>query len=211
LLGVISRHILSRRQENHIIRVAIDGPDGSGKTMFADKLAECLRQQSIPVIRASVDGFHRPRQQRYRRGRHDPEGFYRDSYDYAALTSLLLEPLGPGGSGAYKTAIRDVATDTAVHATTEYAAPGAVLLVDGIFLHRDELIHYWDYSIFLDVDFATTFQRMAQRDGTSPDPQHQSNRRYRAGQLLYFQECDPRRRASIVIDNTDFLKPRIIW
>jgi uridine kinase len=42
-----------------IRRVAIDGVDGAGKTHFADELATELDRRGIPVIRASVDGFHR--------------------------------------------------------------------------------------------------------------------------------------------------------
>ena len=54
-----------------------------------------------PVIRSSIDSFHNPSEFRYRRGRTSPEGFYLDSYDYAALRMHLLDPLGPGGSGIF--------------------------------------------------------------------------------------------------------------
>jgi hypothetical protein len=35
-------------------------------------------------------------------------------------------------------------------------------------------------------------------------------RRYVGAQLIYGQECRPRERASIVIDNTDPMTPRIV-
>ena len=59
--------------------------DGAGKTTFADELAAELLREGRTVVRISVDGFHRPRDERYRRGRHSPEGFWADSYDYDAL------------------------------------------------------------------------------------------------------------------------------
>jgi uridine kinase len=46
---------------SHPVRVAIDGPDAAGKTTFADELVEPLEARGRPVIRASIDGWHRPR------------------------------------------------------------------------------------------------------------------------------------------------------
>jgi hypothetical protein len=51
----------------HPLRMAIDGIDAAGKTTLADELAELLAPLDRPVIRASVDSFHRPRDERYRR------------------------------------------------------------------------------------------------------------------------------------------------
>jgi uridine kinase len=67
------------RNREQIFRVAVDGVDGVGKTTFADKLSSAIERIGRPVIRASVDGFHNPRELRYRRGRASPEGFYLDS------------------------------------------------------------------------------------------------------------------------------------
>ncbi len=64
------------RHRGQIFRVAVDGVDGVGKTTFADKLGTAIERIGRPVIRSSVDGFHNPRERRYRRGRASPEGFY---------------------------------------------------------------------------------------------------------------------------------------
>jgi uridine kinase len=52
----------------HPVRVAVDGPDASGKTILADTLSSMMVRRDRDVIRASIDGFHLPREQRYRRG-----------------------------------------------------------------------------------------------------------------------------------------------
>src|SRR4029453_49932 len=57
------------------------------------------------------------------------------------------------------------------------ASPGDILVFDGIFLHRPELRAYWDYSVFLEVAFAVSIPRGAQRDDSSPDPEAASNQR----------------------------------
>src|ERR1700680_1704752 len=192
------------------IRVAIDGVDGAGKTTFADELGSSGSALGRPVIRASVDGFHNPRVVRYQRGRHSPEGYFEDSYNYAALRKYLLDPLRPGGCRRDRPAFFDHVTDDAVPVVEVEALPRSILLIDGIFLHRPELLAYWDVSIFLRTDFAVSVARCASRDGSSPDPAAPSNRRYVEGQRLYLQGCQPEAKATVVIDYNDLSAPTIL-
>ena len=111
----------------HPIRVAVDGVDGVGKTTLADELVDPIQRRGLPVIRASIDGFHHPRSVRYRRGRSSPEGYFRDSFNYDALTSCLLHPLGTGGSLCYRRAVFNYATDSEVEIPAEQAPPNSFL------------------------------------------------------------------------------------
>jgi uridine kinase len=183
--------------------VAVDGVDGAGKMTFADALAGHLRATGTPVLRVSVDGFHRPRAERYRQGRTSPSGFVEDSYDLATFRAAVVEPLRPDGDRRVRTAAFDHRTDRPVDAAPVVVEDGSVVVVDGIFLHRDELADAWDLSVWLEVPFTTTFARMAVRDGCPADPDDPANARYRDGQLLYLARCDPRARATVVIDNDD--------
>jgi uridine kinase len=153
-----------------------------------------------------VDRFHNPRAIRYFRGRHSPEGYFRDSFNYDALIGNVLEPLGPGGSRQYRPATFDYKTDEPVISPLLRASEKAVLLVDGVFLLRPELRQYWDFSIFLDVTFDVATQRMATRDGIPSD-----NRRYVDGQRLYLNECRPQSLARVVIDNNDIANPVLFF
>jgi uridine kinase len=189
-----------------VARVGIDGVDGAGKTTFADELRDRLVSSGRPLIRATVDGFHHPRPVRYRLGRNSPEGFYRDSYDYATLKRVLLDPLGPGGTGRFRRAVFDVDADVAVDAPEERAAPGSILLFDGIFLHRPELTGYWDFSVFLRVEWARNHRVRTRPSGVDET----RDQRYVGGQRMYFEECRPWDRASIVIDNDDLTAPFIV-
>lgn len=185
-----------------VVRVGIDGVDGAGKTVFGDELGDVLTGRGWRVVRASVDGFHHPPDVRYRQGRHSPEGFFEDSYDYAALRRLLLDPLSAPGPRQIVRRIHDVHAEAAVEPVVEQAGDVDVLVFDGIFVHRPELRDVWDYSVFLDVDFDVSIPRGAARGHGDPDPTAASNRRYVAGQRLYLRQCHPRRLASCVVDNT---------
>ncbi len=191
------------------VLVAIDGPDGSGKTTLADDLAPLVRALGRPVVRVSADDFHHVRQFRYRRGRDSPVGFWLDSYDYPRLIAEVLDPLSPSGNRRYRPVGHELSTDRVLDGPWCDAPPGAVVLVDGLFLHRDCLAGRWDFSLYLDVPAAVTAGRMAIRDGTHPDPDDPSMRRYVDAQRIYHAECDPRRRATVVLDNSDPDAPTI--
>lgn len=198
------------KQNAYILCVAINGVDGSGKTRLADELAPLLRQKSANVIRASIDGFHNPRNIRYVQGKTSPEGFYHDSFDSQAFQNLLLKPLRKGGDLLYKTATFDHVTDQKVDMKFQRAALPTILLVDGIFLFKDEFKNYFDLKIFLDVPFKISYARMAKRDGSSPDPQAAENRRYLEGQKLYMAECNPQQQADILVDYAKLEQPVIL-
>lgn len=209
LLTSIAR-IATSVAPDRIARIAIDGVDGSGKTIFANELAEVVVRLGRPVIRASVDGFHNPRIIRYARGRQSPLGFFEDSYNYALLKQYLLDPLRPGGHRRYCAAVFDHVTDLPLPLMEQEAHPVSMLLFDGIFLHRPELRSYWDASIFLRVNFEASIARCAARDGLSPDPSAASNQRYVEGQRIYLDRCSPEAHATIVIDNNDLSAPFVV-
>ena len=194
------------------VRVGVDGTDGAGKTTFADELAVVLRAAGRLVLRASVDGFHHPREVRYRRGRTSPEGFFHDSYDLGAFHTVLLDPLAPDhvGPRRVRTAVRDHVTDTDPGAPWQIVDDATVLVLDGIFLQRDELADLWDLAVWLEVPFAETYARMAVRDGCPADPDDPANARYRDGQRLYLAACAPGDRADVVVDNADVTRPRVV-
>lgn len=192
------------------VRVAVDGVDGSGKSVFAGQLADELRTRGRPVAEVSLDDFHHVRAIRYRRGRTSPVGFWLDSFDHQRFVADVMAPLGPGGSGRYRPRLHDLATDEILDVPTEVVTPGSVLLVDGLFLHREELAEHWDFSIFLQVPFEKTARRMAARDGSDPDPAHPSMERYVEAQRLYYAERTPWQRATVVVDNADLERPRLV-
>lgn len=192
--------------------VGVDGVDGAGKTHLAGELVAALSGLR-EVHQASIDGFHRPREQRYARGR-TAETFYRDSYDYSAFRRFCLDPFRRGSP--FRPRIFDVGENSSVswQGGDPTAGPDAVLIVDGIFLHRPELVGEWDASIWLDVPFEVSVPRGNARFGkvtaSRADPRSRENARYVGGQLLYLAAAEPARVATWVVDNTDLRRPRLV-
>jgi uridine kinase len=196
----------------HTVRVAIDGVDAAGKTTLADELEPLLVERGR-FVRATVDGFHRPRSERHRRGPTSPEGYYHDSFDYDALRRGLLEPLGPDGSARYRTQSFDLLADEPIDDDWATAPPNGVLLVDGVFLLRPELNDLWDFRVLVEVDADEALRRALARDEDlfgSPDEAHRRYRnRYMPGQRLYLDEVDPASAADAVLENTNVDSPSL--
>lgn len=206
--------IIQNKALPHPTRVGIDGPSAAGKTVLADEIAAILRENGHHVIRATIDGFHHPRAIRTRRGDYCPHGYYQDSFDFDAVRQWLLKPLGMAGDLNYRTAVFDFRNENDVESETLSAPPDAILIFDGVFLHRPEIADCWDVSVYIDCGFDEVLKRALKRDaarlGSSAQVEKKYNRRYIPGQRFYLESIRPQRQADIVIDNRDFERPRII-
>jgi uridine kinase len=209
--GLVETITLARRP--HPMRVGIDGPDAAGKTVLADELANAIRRQGRTVVRASIDGFHRPRADRYARGRKSPQGYYEDSFDYPGLRAALLDPLGPSGNREYHNALFDLLADQAAPGQAALAPSDAILLFDGIFLIRPELRDVWDLHIFVSVGFEEVVRRAVLRDtaviGSAEGVRQLYRTRYIPAQEIYFAAERPEETADVVVYNDDPEKPSL--
>ena len=191
----------------HPTRVALDGVPAAGKTTLADELAVVLRDRGREVIRGTIEDFLTPRSLRYRRGEESAEGCYHDSFDFDALHRVLLDPLGPDGDRRFWHAVYDKVTDTALSEPVMTASADAVLLFDGVFLMRPELIDRWDLRIFVSAAFEKTLDRARTRDQSpsrsATEVERRYRRRYLPSQQFYFDTIRPTDHADIIVHNDD--------
>jgi uridine kinase len=203
--------VLVQKATSHPLRVAIDGIDAAGKTCFAKELTEIIEQSGHPALHISLDGFHNPRRVRYARGSMSPEGYFQDSFDLEAFRACVLMPLGPQGSHLYRERVFDHTTDSPVEAPLLKAPEDAILLCDGIFLQRQELVEDWDFVIFLQISTSTSLERARKRDLAllhdldTIDERYQ--KRYIPAQQFYLTTCQPQLTADMLIDNEDLANP----
>ncbi len=199
---------------SHPVRVAIDGISASGKTTLADELVRPIEDRGRPVIRASIDHFHRPRAERYLRGPDSPVGYYLDSFDYRSLFAELVVPLGPGGSRLYRPGVFDRLRDTPINIPPHQSPETAILVLDGVFLFRPELNRYWDFRIFINVKFEEAMKRVCERDLELLDSaeaiRERYQKRYFAGERMYLDEVRPHELANVVVENSSPLTPCIL-
>jgi uridine kinase len=193
--------------------VAIDGPDAAGKTTLAAELAGALAGVRRPIA-LSVDGFHRPRDVRRRRGELSPDGYYADCFDYPAVLEEVLTPLSAEGDRSYREAVFDYRRDVPLELPRRRAPAGAALLFEGVFLLRPELRDHWDLRVYLHISPAESLRRALVRDadlfGGADATRERYRLRYLPGQELYRRVADPLARADVVVDNEDPAHPRVL-
>ena len=182
-LRTLADEILQHYGRGRMI-VAIDGPLRSGKTVFADDLAEVLRERGHRVFRASMERFHRSRAAQDEYGDDTPQRYYGYGFDESALRRVLVEPFRMGGSTAFVTAVFDPARDAWIEPKWLTGPADAILVLDGRFVLRERLAGLWDFRIALDGE-----------------PEDQAD-------VLAFAAGDPRLVASAVVDDHDPEHPR---
>jgi uridine kinase len=204
--------IILLKDLDHPTRVAIDGINLAGKKTFADELTPIIEGRGRKVIRSSIDGFQNPKNTRYARGRYSPEGYYLDNFNYSYLLDELLLPLGPNGNLIYKTKIFDHQINKKVNFNLKKASKDSILLFDGIFLLRPELLNQWDLKIYLDIEYEESKKRGLK---IGKDNLNEINflfeKRYIPGQKLYHIHADPKRYSDIIIDNNLLSNPQITY
>jgi uridine kinase len=197
------------------LRVAVDGRTAAGKTTFAHELAAALRRRGRPTARASLDDFKHPwshaREQGY--DRQSGEGYYRNAYDFASATHLLLRPAGPSGSGRVALCAHDPLTGADHRDVVEQLPNDTVLIVDSVFAFRPQYAPFWDYRIWLEIDPGLSLERGVTRDSAREGRAEASRLhrdRYGVAEEVYLKEVDPRSLADVIVDNTDIDTPRLV-
>jgi uridine kinase len=205
--------IVCYRDLGHPVRVAIDGVPAAGKSTLAAELAGAVAAAGRPAIHLSTDGYHHPRARRHQQGRLSALGYYEDAYDFAALVRYVLRPLGPGGDLRYRERIIDLAADEPDTESWREAPARAVLVVDGTFLQRPELLPYWDHRVFLHTSLPVARARGLARDEDllgGRDPAAVAyEQRYHAAARHYLDTVHPAGHATMIMDNDDLAHPRL--
>jgi uridine kinase len=193
---VASRHLVLEelgnalaavRASDGLTRIGIDGVDGAGKTRLAEEVAQELTARGRPAVRISLDQLEQPTTERYARGELSPEGYYRDSFDLERFRAHVLSIGGP---------------------------PDVVIVADGVFLHRPELVGLWQATVWVEADLEVAARRGAERNRVWFDSLDETHERYRVrympAQRRYVDEQRPQERATFVLRNTNLTEPELV-
>lgn len=111
------------------VRVLVDGPPAAAPDELADALVDPLRLRGRPTARVDSRWFQRPASTRLERGRTDPDAYYDDRLDVAALRREVLDPFV--ADGRWLPTLWDPDTDRATRAPYDEAPADAVLILSG--------------------------------------------------------------------------------
>lgn len=196
LLKSIAAEILHNYRHGRIL-VAVDGRHGAGQKDFADGVAQTMMTTGVKVFRASMDDFFQPRAVRERAG-DDGLAQYNETYDYSLLRRVLIDPFHTAGSTSFVlTGFDEVRDQPVFQPKWMSAGPDAIVILDGVFLHRPDLVGTWNYSIWL---------------STEPQPgADEEQAGILAADDAYLAHVNPGQIASATINNRDPQQPTRVF
>ena len=214
IFSLITENVLNiQKRKEKPVRIAINGIQGTGKTVFAEKLTNHLNLEKIKTIQVSIDGFHFNKKKRYKQGRHSAKGYYEDSYNELAFIEKVLES-SQSDFPNYTIATHNLKTDKYLNLEPIELENNSVLITDGAYLFKPNYRDYWDFKIYLKTNFETAMNRGIKRDKNSLEDfetiKERYEKRYHKASRIYLTENRPEEIADIVIDNSDFDNLRII-
>jgi len=186
---------------------ALSGIDGSGKGYTANLLHWALERRGIHAALVHADDWLSPPRQRFgnpRTARH----FFENAFRFDAMFSHVVTPLRRdrridvtltlGGQSGF------------MRRQSYRFSDVDVVLLEGIFLLRRELLPNYDRTIWIDCTFKTALERALRRDQeglTSEQLEHDYRTIYFPAQQLHVIRDAPRERAGLVVLNDDRLAP----
>jgi len=196
------------------LRIAIDGRSAAGKTTFADALGDRLRGAGRFVLRAGIDDFHPPGHgPRSASGGYTVDSYYAEAYDCGAFRDLLLAPLDTGADRRCRLRFHDSFTDIPIDGPIVEVPKDGIVVIDGCFLLRSELLGFWEFVIWLDISFETMIERAAKRDIAWMPSEATVRTRYRERWIplhKLYEGTGARSYSDMIIDNEDCAAPRCL-
>lgn len=188
--------------------VAVSGIDGCGKGHVAARLDEALRRRGLRVAAINLDGWLNLPPVRF--GGPDPGAhFYRHAIRFEEMFRRLILPLRERRTIRLEAALVEE-TATAYHRHTYDFDDVDVIIVEGIFLLRRELVAHYDVSIWIECEFETALARAVAR-GQEGLPADETVTAYRTiyfpAQEIHLAADDPRTAATLVLDNEALDEP----
>jgi uridine kinase len=186
-LSALASALSSRRDSPGPLLVGIDGPGGSGKSTLARALAPRL---SATVVEG--DDFYQPSSQRDARTV-DADGIGA-GFDWERLRDQVLAPARSGSSTRYQRYDWD---KDHLDQWRSLDRP-AVVIVEGVYVTRDELRRYFSATLWVEAPYKTRLARGLERG---------ASRRLWVEQWMpaedrYRQRMQPQSRADLVVDGS---------
>lgn len=202
-----SKIVEIRKTKKKPLRIAINGIEGTGKTVFAKNLNDFLNSKKYFTHHISIDGFHNTREIRHKQGADSAIGYYEDAYNETVFVDQVLIS-SQNNSPSVLEIYHDLESDMIIGTAPILIDTNSIIITDGAYLLKSIYLPHWDYKIYLKTDFEIAIQRGILRDEKSLGGLEKAKQkfinRYHLASKIYIENCDPMSKADLVIDNTDF-------
>jgi phosphoglycolate phosphatase len=211
-------HITEQLVKNGRRVIGINGIDASGKTTFTESYARYLNHIGYKTAVIHLDDYHNPLA--LRRGDQSKSGgnpsddigaYYSYAFNYAQLIEEVLEPMMRHGSVDKDVLCLNLDTDQYENTVHYQIDSDTVVLIEGVLLFRPPISCYLQSKIFLQIGFGEMLRRARIRDVPKYGEAFMKKYtdKYIPVQKRYLKEYAPDKTCDILIDNSDFLYPKL--
>lgn len=168
--------------------VALDGLSGAGKTTLVKQLKGIL--DNIVIIH--IDDHIVERSKRYETGQEQWFEYYQLQWDTKYLIEHLFQKIQQNVS-FLKLPFYYKEKDTHINKIINLST-NSIVIIEGIFLLRDEWKNFYDYIIFLDCPKKIRYERVLQRDtyiGDLEERLEKYKKRYWVAEEYYLKKLKP--------------------
>lgn len=194
--------------------VGISGAYTSGKTIFTENLSQYFIAQGVQTQILHYDDFHRPLSSTTWEPNDlasEVNVFYNTSFDARRLIKEVLAPLKE--KDHLKKVVKGLNWKTGLYDNTVPIdiSENTIVLIEGMLLFQSTLIPFFNYKIFLEINETEIRYRGKTRDvplfGEWILDKYET--RYLPVYRRYLSEDRPQNFADLLIDNNDYIKPKI--
>ncbi len=207
----IAQQLINKKTRTKPLIVGINGVDTSGKSTLTKELSKYLHKSGFKVQIVHLDDFHNPSSVRSKES--DPViSYFNNAFDFKCLENEILEPISLKGFFDKELILLDLQKDQYSNKKRYVVDKDTIVLVEGVLLYREPIDKYFDFKIYIDISFDEVIKRALKRDsgifGNSVTEKYY--KKYIPIQKLYIDKYKPKEKSNIVIDNEDYMKPKII-
>ena len=169
--------------------VGINGIDCSGKTTFAKSVSKYFTHHKIENDHLDIDNFNNPAI---------------ESETYKAFVSGSW---GEEDLNKYYELI--INYSDAIRAVSESQKKYPLVILEGIFIYKPQLVNLFDLKIYLDIDISLGRKRFTKRRSLKQDkrPFEIYDEIWMLSHIRYESEVHPKQIGALVIDYNDESKP----
>ncbi len=185
ILAFIKAKYEKHRSISRSFVVGINGIDCSGKTTFAKAMSKYFSYYKIENDHLDIDNFNNP------------------AIESETYKSFVSGSWGKKDLNKYYELI--INYSDAIRAVSESQKKYPLVILEGIFIYKPQLVNLFDLKIYLDIDISLGRKRFAKRSSLKQDkrPFEIYDEIWMLSHIRYESEVHPKRISDLVIDYND--------
>ncbi|CAM3726913.1 kinase [Mesobacillus thioparans] len=192
--------IVSKAEHSDRLIIGLDGLSRSGKTTIAKNMAAMLEETDIQIGMIHLDDHIVDRTKRYGTGQAEWKEYYFLQWEVEHLREILFGKLKDDNELVLP--FYDDQLDQQVYKKLNLTGK-KIVLVEGIFLQREEWKEQLDYTIFIDCPRQIRFER---ENARTRENTGKFENRYWKAEDYYLEKLNPKVKADKVITCHQLMK-----